>query len=328
MFNPFQANSVTPSLNFSPPLPLKGPMGTTKEVLFLGEGNFQFSAKVCEQEDLLYNPSDAYRFKFSNYVIVTEYKTESECNKYPGTKKRITSLRHSGALPQFGTNAKTLHVHYPTTSLKMILFNCPDAKFGDLPESLSEASGSDPTVELVSVFFGSARRVQPDGARIYLTLLQPEESENDCIYYQGHKYGVVDAASSNGYRLIDIREVLDYDHQKTAGHRKVQDAANGMKQLVFEKLEAPFDDPSIVEGSCVDRVTGEETSVRYYRTATVGGLTGYDHDLREITGKIFEIEAEKREKERLEKYGELSSSEESSSDDDEVWNPFARRKIG
>lgn len=279
-----------------------------RSVLFLGDGNLTYSHGLCRTEDSLHDPYDGTYHHFSAYVVTTEFKTEKECMTYEGTKTRLQELNKSGALCCFNIDARQLEKHFPKNQFKIIFFNCPD-QIESEPSEEDEAP-IDKTAELVEGFFTSASLVQEEGARICMTLIQPNEPPGASVFYQAKKYNIIEASKKSGYTLVKMRTPFDYQHQKTKGFRKVEAATDRIEFLFRKGIALSDPDEWVSEGDYLDRETKQRVKASFFKYPITDEKRSYFAELKEVGQEICAIKAEKEKHAR---------AEESSSDDGGEW---------
>ena len=248
--NPVSASSSVPPA-FSPPIC----SGKHKTRLLIGEGNFSFALALIHKHDQTAGHSSGNSLGRS--IVATELKDkihcydcsvvesmagltistldsthqEMLCDACELTTQRIAELKKTGVEIKLGVDGRKIHEieEFRGRTFSRIHWNGPHdgSRFQDqtLPKIIKE-------------FFQACRHMQKPKDRVHITLAQPMEKKD---FYQGYVYGIAQAASAAGYKIVKKRifnsaRYPEYQHVQTNQNEKAAVTDQGLREFVFEKV--------------------------------------------------------------------------------------------
>ncbi|MBS0648236.1 MAG: DUF2431 domain-containing protein [Verrucomicrobia bacterium] len=203
--------------NSSTPPPSKADR-KCKERLFIGEGDFSFTAAFIEKHQQSHP-------KLASAITATELDKPTK----EETLKRITQLQDKRVKFLFGIDGQLLDQIFKGKRFRRIHWNCPYVDF--------TTSNREAFKDVIPKFFLSCSQLQLTQDRVHITLMQ----EKDGYWRKRQEENpIVKGATLAGYRLIRKRlfgaeRYPGYEHVKT--DKKSHGKNEEMREFVFEKTE-------------------------------------------------------------------------------------------
>ncbi len=233
------------------------PSATTRTRLFVGEGNFSFTAALIHKHKENHPALaasiiateiitvDEYQRSLGNFVPIENDGEFDFISEGEATLQRIKRLEQLGVKFILGLDATQLHQNEFILSKKpipRIHWNLPlnDQSEGSFEETLGG-------------FFKSCSQIQEVAHRVHITLIQGQNKTQpnskdfapSWIFQQGYKASIVLISSVNGYKLISKRKFLDKTTERYPGY-VTRNSFSGnvlksnqlecIREFVFEKL--------------------------------------------------------------------------------------------
>ncbi len=194
-----------------------------RDRLILGEADFSYTKALIKKHEI-----DHDRQELPSFITATELRNEETLDKtYKDFKENTDYIQGKGVRVLFGVDALNIQGCFPNAycdrkHFERIHFNAPYMK------------NKQQTRDLVSGFFISASKVQNESDRVYLSLV-----DSNPYFWHGATYGVIDASSQAGYRLITKRKFgsvryESYVHRETDTDSTSKNSPY-LKEFVFEK---------------------------------------------------------------------------------------------
>jgi tetratricopeptide (TPR) repeat protein len=233
-----------------------------KQRLFVGEGNFSYTAAFMERRKELGQTG------IGSAITATELSSEEQLQEEHGDtfKTRIQSLKKQDVKIVFGVDARNIDKNQDLLNgcqYQRIHFNFPCSR------------NKDGETDLLKAFFKSSSSLQHPGDRIHVVLpnyfeerldknYQIEKLNHNQIkarraYYLGGTYNIAQASAEAGYKLIKKRSFtehekvryLGYQHHIT-GETDSPIVAKTSREYLFEKqIKEPELTQKILEGHSI-----------------------------------------------------------------------------
>ena len=210
--------------------PIPSPQSKLKERLFIGEGDFRYTAALIKKHETKYP-------QLAKAITATEFLSPAD----DSVLQRVAELKAKSVSVFFGIDGKEIHQTFKGRHFQRIHWNCP----------FPIANQREGFEKVMPQFFISASRLQMLGDRIHLTLMQGTADNYWKIRQKENP--ILEGATNAGYRLIRKRNFGEerypgYVHVKT-GKTERYNAGGVEREFVFEKTELI----SSIQGSLKDR---------------------------------------------------------------------------
>jgi hypothetical protein len=197
-----------------------------RDRLILGEANFSYTKSVIKKHENDFP-------ELPKFITATEIRDQKTLtDKYEDFEENVKYIQSKNGKVLLGVDATNLQQlqqrEFPDKHFERIHFNAP------------YLSNAPQTRSLVRNFFASAKEIQKEGDRIYISLVDKKASrQKDTYFWHGETYGIIEASAQAGYKLLKKRK---FDESRYAGYKhretdKDDSSINAkfLKEFVFEK---------------------------------------------------------------------------------------------
>jgi len=220
--------------------------------LILGEADFSYTQAFIKHKRKELEDFDESAFVSS--IVSTEFKSEEELKKlYSDFEQNVHALKELNVDIQYGIDATKIHEGKCKKGerFKRIQFNAPFVA-GDNAPKKGEIT---PTAKMLKSFFASAAKVQKEGDRVHVVLVEKTHLDYDKSkggagrkFWLGRKYAIVDALGDN-YKLIKKRPfVTGRNKVRYEGYKHKE----GLQKLSPQKNSTFIKGNGNLKGNCKD----------------------------------------------------------------------------